>query len=168
MKESGEDLMRLQGLLDRGVEHAGSFLRSSFQMPEHSLSASQLSKHLHGPVAVALATVTSRGEPRVAPTIALFYKADFYVLTVATAARARHARERPAVSLTHYSNNDLAIIVHGQAELIPRDHPDFMALEGIQRDLTGSSVLDWGEGIYLRVRAEAMYTYASRPEEYQA
>lgn len=42
MRETAEDLEKLQALLDQSIEQAGDVLRSSFQMPECSLSAAQL------------------------------------------------------------------------------------------------------------------------------
>jgi hypothetical protein len=39
MRETAADLERLQALLDDSIERAGPFLRSSFQLPGHSLSA---------------------------------------------------------------------------------------------------------------------------------
>jgi hypothetical protein len=46
MYETPADMDALQGLLDRSVAQAGPFLRSSFEMPEHSLSVAQLVPHL--------------------------------------------------------------------------------------------------------------------------
>jgi hypothetical protein len=62
--ETAAELERLQRLLDESAERAGPFLRSSFQIPERSLSAGQLAERLPGPLTVALATTTARGEPR--------------------------------------------------------------------------------------------------------
>ena len=73
MRETAEDLQRLQTLLDDSIDRAGPFPRRSFEMPEHSLSAGQLAGHLQGSFTLALATVTARGEPRVAPIGALFF-----------------------------------------------------------------------------------------------
>ncbi len=160
MRETPEDLDRLQALLDRSVEDAGDFLRRSFEMPERSLSAAQLVRFLQGTRTVALATVTRRGEPRVAPINALFFRGRFHVPTVTTAARTRHLRERPAASLTLYEGNELAIVAHGRAGILGQDHPDFPALE----EAFGGSVLDWGEGVYLRVEAGRLFTFARRPE----
>jgi hypothetical protein len=39
MRETPADLRRLQALLDDSIQRASPFLRSSFEMPEHSLSA---------------------------------------------------------------------------------------------------------------------------------
>ena len=166
MHETPEDMERLQALLDRSIERAGSFLRSSFEMPEHSLSAEQLVRYALGNQVVAFATMTAKGEPRVAPIGSLFFRGRFHIPTVTTAARTRMVIARPAVSLTHYAGIDLAIIAHGNATLIPADHGDFAALEAMQRAESGSSVNDWGEGIYLRVEAETLVTYARYPDQF--
>ena len=165
MRETAADLARLQVLLDRSIEGAGPFLRSSFEMPEHSLSAAQLAAHLQGSLTVALATTTARGEPRVAPIGALFVRATFHVPSVAQAARARHLAARPAASLTYFEGNDLAVIVHGRATILDAAHPDFAALDELQVQCGGGSVTGWsGDGVYLRVEAERMFTYAREPE----
>jgi hypothetical protein len=67
MQETPEDLHELQALIDRSMERAGAFLRSSFQMPDHCLPAAQLVCYQQGFQTVAFATVTKRGDPRVAP-----------------------------------------------------------------------------------------------------
>lgn len=167
MKESADDLAWLQELLDRSIERAGSFLRSSFEMPEHSLSAAQLVRHLDGVPTVALATVTAQGEPRVAPIGAIFWQARFYVPTVATAARTCHLRARPAVSLTYYVGNDLAILVHGRAAVVTLDDAAFEALDLYHREQTrGQGVTSWGEGVFLRIEPDVFYTYARYPEQF--
>src|SRR5262245_46347544 len=150
MLETPEDIIELQALLDRSIAEAGAFLRDSFQMPNHSLSAAQLVVYLQGIQNVALATTTARGEPRVAPIGSLFYRGRFCIPTVAAAARARHIAQRPAVSLTHFVGDDLAIILHGRATALAPDHPDFAAIEQLHRSVNGQSPRDWGAGIYLR------------------
>ncbi len=166
LRETPKDLAELQELLDASTGRAGEFLRRSFGMPERSLSAAQLANALQGCLTVAFATTTVKAEPRVAPTNALFYRGGFCVPTVTTSARARHARKRPAVSLTYYSGNDLAVVVHGRTQAIHPEHRDFAELVALQEENCGSSVLDWGEGVYLRVRADVLYTYARQPEIY--
>jgi hypothetical protein len=42
MRETPEDIERLQALLDTSIERAGAFLRRSFQIPQHSLTPQQL------------------------------------------------------------------------------------------------------------------------------
>ena len=163
MRETQEDIDRLQAVLDTSIERAGAFLRSSFQIPEHSLSAAELAQVLQGVQTVALATVTAKSEPRVAPIGALFYRGDFYIPTVATAARTRHVIKRPAVSLTYFAKNDLAIIVHGCATIITPDHPNFETLEELLQTFSNARVSNWGEGIYLHIHAETIYTYTHHP-----
>ncbi len=49
---------------------------------------------------MALATVTAKGEPRVAPLDGLFIRGRFHVGTGGAAARVRHLLRQPKVSLT--------------------------------------------------------------------
>lgn len=169
MRETADDLAWLQGLIARSIAGAGAFLRSSFEMPEHSLSAAQLVRHLAGVPTVALATVTAKGEPRVAPIGALFYRARFYIPTVATAARTRHLRARPAASLTYYAGIDLAVLVHGRAAIVAADDPAFGALDALHRELTGGAgVTSWGEGVFLRIEPDVFYSYARYPEQFDS
>ena len=171
MRETQEDIERLQALLDNSIERAGAFLRRSFQMPEHSLTAHQLIDCWLDVQTVALATVSTRGEPRIAPIGSLLYRGDIYIPTVATAALTRHVMKRPAISLTLFrvlygqgeQKNELAIIVHGSAAIISPDHADFETLEHLLDASTHTKAGEWGEGVYLHIQAEAIYTYNSHP-----
>src|SRR5438876_4255445 len=111
MRETLGDIERLQALLDNSIERAGAFLRRSFQMPEHSLTAQELVDCWQDVQTIALATVTMRGEPRVSPIGSLLYRGVIYIPTDATAARTRHVMKRPALRLTLFRENDLAKIV---------------------------------------------------------
>jgi len=163
MRETPEDIERLQALLDNSIERAGAFLRRSFQMPEHSFSAQQLIDCWQGVQTIALATVTTGGEPRIAPISSLLYRGDIYIPTVATAARTRHVMKRPAVSLTLFRENELAIIVHGYAAIISPGHADFETLETLLYASTHTRAGEWGEGVYLHIQAPAIYTYNRHP-----
>ena len=163
MRETPEDIERLQALLDNSIERAGAFLRRSFQMPEHSFSAQQLIDCWQGVQTIALATVTTGGEPRIAPISSLLYRGDIYIPTVATAARTRHVMKRPAVSLTLFRENELAIIVHGYAAIISPGHADFETLETLLYASTHTRAGEWGEGVYLHIQAQAIYTYNRHP-----
>ena len=66
MYETAEDLQRLDELLDASYARAGSHLRAIWG-PETRLAAGELSEALAGIQVLDLATVTPRGEPRVAP-----------------------------------------------------------------------------------------------------
>jgi nitroimidazol reductase NimA-like FMN-containing flavoprotein (pyridoxamine 5'-phosphate oxidase superfamily) len=160
MHETAGDLERLQRLLDDSIEQASSFLRSSFQMPERSLSAEQLVARLDGGLTVALGTVTARGEPRVAPINAFFLRAAFYVPTVAESARARHLASRPAASLTYFERTSLAVIAHGNVEIIAAEHPAFDELDETQSALGRQSPREWqGRAVYLHLEPSRLYTY---------
>jgi pyridoxine/pyridoxamine 5'-phosphate oxidase len=162
MRESAEDLERLQRLLDDSVERASPFLRSSFQLPERSLDAASLAARLDGSLTVALATATARGEPRVAPINAFFLKGAFYVPTVAESARARHLARRPAASLTYFEGTSLAVIAHGIVEIIAAEHPAFDELDRTQLALGRQSPREWrGRAVYLHLVPSALFTYAA-------
>lgn len=161
MRETPADLQRLQTLLDQSVEQASPFLRSSFEMPQRSLSAAQLVAHLQGSLTVALGTVTARGEPRVAPIAAFVLRASFYLPTVAEAARAKHLARRPGASLTYFEGIDLAVVAHGRVTIIDADHPDFAELDATQVESGNESVRDWqGHGIYLHLVPATLFTFA--------
>ena len=160
MRETADDLERLQRLLDDSIDRASSFLRSSFQMPERSLSADELVARLDGRLTVALGAVTARGEPRVAPINAFFLRASFYVPTVAESARARHLASRPAASLTYFEGASLAVIAHGNVEVIPTEHPAFDELDETQVALGHQSPREWnGHAVYLHLEPSHLYTY---------
>lgn len=166
MYETADDLERLDAQLRASIERAGPFLRSSFQMPEHSLNARQLTRAVQGVKPVALATVTAKGEPRVAPIGAFLYRGDFYIPTTMQAARVRHLRRQPAISLTLYDGIDYAVIVHGQAVVLGEDAAEFEALIEIQLSGQGETVRAWGEGAFIRIDTEMMYTFARYLERF--
>ncbi len=164
MYESSEDMQNLQTLLDRSIEQAGAFLRASFEMPAHSLSARQLAHLWQGLQTVAFATATKKGDPLAAPIGALLLHGRFYIPTVASALRTRHVMQRSAISFTFYQGNDVAVIVHGEATVVRSADADFSALETFQREVSGSSVLDWGEGVFLHIVPRVIYTYVRFPD----
>lgn len=166
MYETAEDLERLDARLHASIERAGPYLRSSFHMPEQSLNARQLTQTVQGIKQVALATVTARGEPRVAPIGAFLYRGAFYIPTTMQAARVRHLRRQPAISLTLYEGVDFAVIVHGQAVVLGEDAAEFEKLIEIQRSGQGETVRAWGEGAFIRIDADSIYTYVRYPERF--
>ena len=169
MRETTAELNRLQALLDDSIQRASRFLRDSFQIPEHSLSATQLASHLQGSLTVALGTVTARGEPRVAPINCFLLHGAFYVPTVAQATRARHLARRPGASLTYFEGRNLAVIAHGHATIIGAEDPDFVQLDATQVELGNQSVNEWkGDGVYLELQPASLYTFALHPARYPA
>lgn len=167
MKETSRDLQQLQKLIDQSINRAGSFLRSSFEMPEKSLNAQQLVDYLQGMPTVVFSTVTSKGKPLTAPICALFYRGRFYIPTVAESLRAKHIKRQSAVSLSHYIGNDIAVIVHGYATAIPAQDERFTPLDKIHRKIMGTSTTSWGEGIFLEIEADRLYSFVRYPDRFR-
>jgi nitroimidazol reductase NimA-like FMN-containing flavoprotein (pyridoxamine 5'-phosphate oxidase superfamily) len=169
--EIDADLQWLQGLLDASIEQAGPFLRSSMGLDERSLTPRQVVRHLDGVRTVSLATVTARGEPRVAPVVAIFLRGHYYVPTVVKSARARHLRQRPALSLTDYDGVDMAVIIHGRATLLGLDDKDFDGIDELFTNVSdgdGPRTWEGGGPLYIRVDPDVMYASALEPTNYPA
>jgi uncharacterized pyridoxamine 5'-phosphate oxidase family protein len=161
--ETDDDLRALQALLDRSHANAGPHLRSIFG-DESRIPAAELPALLPGVRVLALATVTARGEPRVAPVDGLFFRGRWHFGSAENSARFRHIRARPAVSATHTRGEQLAIVVHGHAEEIdPRapEHAGFRAY--LNETYRGWDDADWAAGApYARIEPTAMFTFRSR------
>jgi uncharacterized pyridoxamine 5'-phosphate oxidase family protein len=108
---------------------------------------------------LALATVTARGEPRVAPVDGLFFRARFWFGSSGQSARFRHIRARPAVSATHLRGEELAIVVHGLAVEVDVGAPEHAALRSYLLE-TYPDWEQWGAGSPdARIEPKAMFTF---------
>ena len=161
MYETPADLDRLQRLLDASYARAGAHLRS-IHRPAHRLSATALSAELAGVQVLDLATVTPRGEPRVAPVDGLFYRGRFWFGSAEDSLRFRNLRANPAVSgaITRGGETFL-VLVHGRAvELDPRG-PDAEGFARYPRDVYD---FDWdaehGCSPYARIEAHTLLAFA--------
>ena len=168
MHETREDSATFDRLLSTSIEKAGPFIRESLQMPAHSLSAEQLLRHWNRFLTAAVATTTARGEPRVAPTGVALFRGHFAVPTVAEAARTKAIKARPALSISLFDEGDLAVILHGRATIVGKRDPTFEQLAALHRELAnGEDVTSWhGEGVYLWVTPETLYTFARYPDRF--
>ena len=160
VRESAADLDPLQTLLDESVAKANPFLCRSFEMPQRSLSAAELVARLYGLLVVSLATVTAKGEPRVAPLDAVFLRGRFYVPTVA-----RGAGAAPGASVRGQRHllrgRSTAVIVHGEAGTGAPGEEPFDEAEEIVLAEGGESLLEWsGDPLFLRVEPDVIYTFA--------
>jgi uncharacterized pyridoxamine 5'-phosphate oxidase family protein len=119
--ESERDFERLQELLDASYARAGSHLRSIWG-EETRLGARALSEELRGIQVLDLATVTPRGEPRVAPVDGLFFRGRFWFGSAESSQRFRNIRANPAVSgAVTRGLETFLVLVHGRAvETDPR------------------------------------------------
>lgn len=160
MRETRQTVERLQSLLDESYARAGPHLRTIFR-PELRMTAEQLVAFFTGRRQIAVATVTARGEPRVAPVDALLLDGRFHFGTHRSAARVRHLRANPAVSLTYFERDAVAVVVHGTADLVEFGDPGFGDLDEAFLRVYGGTPSTADEGsVYVRVEPATMFTYA--------
>jgi uncharacterized pyridoxamine 5'-phosphate oxidase family protein len=164
MHETPEDLAALQSLLDRSYERAGEHLRS-IHTPERRLTAEQVAERLTGMCLLALATVTADGRPIVGPVDGVFFRGAFHFGSAPDSLRFRHIRARPQVSATHLPGEELAVTVHGRAEMVE-------VRGGFRQTLLDIYVPRYGEEweafidsgpVYARIAAERMFTFHMAP-----
>jgi len=165
MHETPADLERLQQVLDHSHETAGDHLREVIT-PERRLDARALCAELVGMRLLVLATVTADGRPIGGPVDGVFYRGDFHFGSSPDSTRFRHIRQRPAVSASHVPGEELAVTVHGVAEMIDLAAPDERGfretLLGIYTPRYGAEwerFLDSGP-VYARIKPSRMYTFS--------
>ena len=171
MRETPEDLARLQELLDRSYATAGRHLREVITA-ERRLDAFQLATRLSGMCLLTLATVTADGRPITGAVDGFFYRGEWYFGSSDDSVRFRHLRSRPNVSATHLPGEALSVAVHGRAheiDVVAHDAGRFrdVLLEyyGIRFGAAATDVFD-GPGVaYARIEAERMFTFWMNPAE---
>lgn len=123
MYESDEEIAELQIIMDRSYERQGT--HASFIItPERRITARQMVDYLTCMKHIVVGTVTSSGEPRVAPVDGHFIHGRFWFGTGQAAFRIQHLRRNPAVSACHLAGDDLGIVVHGRASLFGPEDPE--------------------------------------------
>jgi len=164
MYETDAELGALQELLDASLARSTEHLRSIVTPGERTLTAEQLVTVLTGMCTLSAATVTAHGEPRISGVDGHFLRGRWVFTTSGTAAKTRHLRARPGISVAHIRGDDLGVFTHGTAEFLDPDHPDFAAIEQHLVQHYGSSPSSRGDEIvYLRVRPTWMVAYAFEP-----
>lgn len=164
MYETDAELAGLQRLMDASLGRSSDHLRSIVTPGERTLTASQLVRVLTGMCTLSAATVTARHEPRISGVDGHFLHARWVFTTSGTAAKARHLRARPAISVAHIRGDDLGVFVHGEAEFLTSANADFDAIEQHLVGHYGSSPSSWGDEIvYIRVQPTWMIGYAFQP-----
>jgi uncharacterized pyridoxamine 5'-phosphate oxidase family protein len=158
--ETDDDLRWLDELVARSHAGAGPHLRAIFD-DARRIPAAELPALLPGVQVLALATVTARGEPRVAPVDGLFFRGRFHFGSSPESARFRHIRARPAVSATHMRGEELAIVVHGRAvEIDPRSAGEAAFRAYLNETYPGWDDAEWAAGApYARIEPSAMFTF---------
>jgi hypothetical protein len=163
MWESAADLRALQDLLDASAAAMTSpQLHHVFPVKRH-LRAEDVVALFPDRRVGALATVTARGEPRVAPVDLLMLRSRLLASTRTTSWRARHLAVRPAVSVTYYEGDDIGLIAHGRADVLTPGTAGFDDADAACRHVYGSSALEWSDdGCYLLVHASRMFAHSRR------
>jgi uncharacterized pyridoxamine 5'-phosphate oxidase family protein len=160
MHETGQDLEDLQRLLDTSYARAGEHLRSIWG-EDSRLGADGVSAELEGVQILDLATVTPRGEPRVAPVDGLFFRGHFWFGSAENSARFRNIRANPVVSgVVTRGLETFLVIVHGRAAEIDPRGGDAGGFAGYPRALYN---FDWdamhSDSPYARIEAGTMLAF---------
>jgi hypothetical protein len=113
VRETPEDLVWLQRLLDDSYARAGQHLRA-IHTAQARLSAEQVLQRLDGMRVFVLATVSADGRPLTGPVDTYLAAGRLHFGTSPDAIRARHLALNPAVSATYVEGEGLVVTVHGR------------------------------------------------------
>jgi nitroimidazol reductase NimA-like FMN-containing flavoprotein (pyridoxamine 5'-phosphate oxidase superfamily) len=165
--ETSEEIDRLQELLDRSAAGAGAHLRGIVG-DERRLGAAQICERLQGMRLLVVATVTADGRPLAGPVDGYFLHGSFYFSSGRDSVRMRHLAARPAVSATYLEGEELAVTVHGRAELFDLSDPARSELRQAMLDhylpTQGPAFetwLDQIDAVGARIDAVKMFTYST-------
>jgi hypothetical protein len=162
MYESTAELEALEDLLRRSRARSTEHLRSIFG-DDRSPDAAEVVARCASMCTLSVATVTARGEPRVAALDGHFLHGTWTFSTSASSAKARHLARRPAVSVAFIDGETFALFSHGTAQqLAPGDGCFEETLEHWTRHY-GASPLSWGDVVMYRLRPTWMVGYRSEP-----
>jgi uncharacterized pyridoxamine 5'-phosphate oxidase family protein len=165
MLETPAELERLQRLLDDSMAHAGPHLRGIIT-GDRRLTAAQLCETLRGMRLLVVATVTADGRPLAGPVDGYFLHGTFYFSSGRDSVRMRHLAARPAVSVTHLPGDQLAVTVHGRAEVFEVSSPPGAELRQAMLDhyvpLQGPAFQEWLDNVDAlgaRIEPDKMFTF---------
>jgi general stress protein 26 len=159
--ETEAELSELETLVEKSRSRSGDHLSSLFGQGEW-LSGKQVAHRLQGIGNVALATVNSRLEPRVAPMEAVLFHGKFYIALQSDSTRVRQLTKTPAASLTYTRDDDVLITVNGNATFVQRGEPDFARLEAEWSKKYGRSV--WDALAFIKLEPTHIVAFALNPE----
>lgn len=164
MHETPDELARLQRLLDDSMRAAGPHLRSIIT-DERRLDAVGLCDLLEGMRLLVVGTVSADGRPLVGPVDGYFLHGSFWFSSGRESVRMRHLAARPAVSASHVPGEELAVTVHGRAELFDLADPAGDELRRAMLDhylpIQGAAFETWlsnSDSLGARIDTERMFT----------
>jgi len=165
--ETPEEVDRLQRLLDRSAAGAGAHLRGIIS-DDRRLSAVQVCEKLQGMRLLVVATVTADGRPLAGPVDGYFLHGSFCFSSGRDSVRMRHLAARSAVSATHLAGEELAVTVHGRADLFDVSDPARGELRQAMLDHylprqgpAFETWLDQADAVAARITADKMFTYCA-------
>jgi len=166
MHETPAEIDRLQQLLDESTAGAGPHLRSIIT-DDRRLSAQEVCDSLPGMCLLTVATVTRDHRPLVGPVDGYLLHGSFCFSSGRDSVRMRHLAARPALSATHLPGEELAVTVHGRAELFDLSDPAHPGLRQAMLDhylpTRGPAFEEWLDAedpIGARVVAEKLFTFS--------
>lgn len=112
-------LATLQQVLDRSREQAGQAVRDTFGHADRRLSAAEFVVLWNSTRLKAMATVSPRGTPHVAPVHAEFVNGRLRSTIYENAVRRRDLRGNPHVALTTWGPDGAVAIIYGCARELP-------------------------------------------------
>ena len=146
---------------------AGEHLRGIIT-GERRLSAADLAGRLEGMRLLTVATVTADGRPLAGPVDGYFLHGTFWFSSGRNSVRMRHLAARPAVSATHLPGEELAVTVHGRAELLELRDPAAAELRQAMLDWyvprqgpEFETWLDALDAVAARIEPEKIFTFST-------
>ncbi len=116
---------------------------------------------------LVVATVTADGRPLAGPVDGYLLHGSFYFSSGRNSVRMRHLAARPAVSATYLPGEELAVTVHGRAELFDVNDPS----RGVLRQAmlahylpsqgpAFETWLDQADAVGARIAADKIFTFS--------
>jgi hypothetical protein len=165
MFETAPEIRELQRLLDASFKNAKQ--RVLIYDADQLLSARQLAG-FRGAKLIAVASVNSKGEPRVAPRSAAFLHGKFYLASDAESVTVRRLRSNPAAAITYFENH-LLLMGHGSVDFIPTGDARFSAISPEwKKAFNGGRDALQGVDVFVRVDATHLVAFAQHPQHYPA
>lgn len=165
MHETPDELIGLQALLDASAAEAGPHLRGIIS-EDRRVDAVALCERLQGMCLLVLATATADGRPLAGPVDGYFLHGTFSFSSGRNSVRMRHLAARPAVSATYLPGEELAVTVHGRAELFDVLDPARGELRQAMLDFylpkqgpAFETWLDQADAVGARIDADKMFTF---------
>jgi Pyridoxamine 5'-phosphate oxidase len=165
MHESPAELEDLQRLLDSSAAGAGPHLRGIIT-DDRRLTAAELSQRLQGMRLLVVATSTRDGRPMAGPVDGYLLHGSFHFSSGRDSVRMRHLAARPSLSATHIPGDELAVTLHGRAQLYELSDPDGAELRQAMLDhyvpRQGPEFETWLDNldaVAARIEAEKIFTF---------